>query len=48
MKQEYSNLANNMYDYLMSLATMDRALWIDCYNNITGENLTVDDVEWEE
>jgi hypothetical protein len=48
MKQEYSNLADNMYDCLMDMARNSSEEWIDCYNFVTGENLTVDDVEWEE
>jgi hypothetical protein len=44
-KISMSDLQTNLYD---CLAALDETGWIDAYNSITGDDLTVDDVEWEE
>lgn len=46
-KQVYSELASNIYDCLTVLAERNHKVWIDCYNYITGEDINVDDVDWE-
>lgn len=46
-KKAYSDLASDLYDCIMTMATVDKSKWIEIYCEVTGDSIVEDDVEWE-